>query len=145
MQQAAILEALPTYLTVVEGQHSLPLCLALFTGAAGNKGFIAIGDWIRASSRPVNWPIWGGEERYRHSTIRRMLLNLDYRVYSECLAKFFGIEPRGKPSPWMVKYCGVPINWKLITNSESHPAIMLVRLTGGARFDSGTLWGGCQN
>jgi len=25
-------------------------------------------------------------------------------------------------------------------NSESHPAIMLVALTGGARFDSGTPW-----
>ncbi|MBN3892946.1 MAG: transposase family protein [Nostoc sp. JL31] len=29
-------------------QHNLPLCLALFTLAiaAGNKGFLAIGDWI---------------------------------------------------------------------------------------------------
>jgi DDE_Tnp_1-associated len=29
-------------------RHSLPLCLALFTLgiAAGNKGFLAIGDWI---------------------------------------------------------------------------------------------------
>jgi hypothetical protein len=29
-------------------RHTLPLCLALFTLAitAGNKGFLAIGDWI---------------------------------------------------------------------------------------------------
>lgn len=29
-------------------RHTLPLCLALFTLAitAGNKGFLAIGDWV---------------------------------------------------------------------------------------------------
>jgi len=50
MQQAAILD-LPTYLTVVGEQvsaiaYSVP-CLIHLGDAAGNKGFIAIGDWIR--------------------------------------------------------------------------------------------------
>ena len=31
-------------------RHSLPLCLALFTlaVAAGNQGFLAIGDWLKS-------------------------------------------------------------------------------------------------
>jgi len=75
-----------------------------------------------------------------------MLLNLDYRVYSECLAKFFGIEPKsGETIAVDVKYCGVPINWKLITRIPSPSSDYAgERLLGGARFDSGTLWGGCQ-
>ena len=53
MQPAAILEAFANLLDRRRGagqRHSLPLCLALFTlaVAAGNKGFMAIGDWIKA-------------------------------------------------------------------------------------------------
>lgn len=52
MQKAAILEAfadLPDRRRGAGQRHSLQLCLALFTlaVAAGNKGFIAIGDWIK--------------------------------------------------------------------------------------------------
>jgi hypothetical protein len=51
--QAAILEAfsdLPDPRRRAGQRHSQTLCLALFTVAiaAGNKGFLAIGDWIRA-------------------------------------------------------------------------------------------------
>ena len=35
-------------------RHSLPLCLALFTlaVAAGNQGFLAIGDWLKSYQQP---------------------------------------------------------------------------------------------
>jgi len=59
-----------------------------------------------------------------------MLLNLDYQVYSGVLAKFSALGKNVKPSPWMMKYWGVPINWKFSNglNSRSHPAIMLLYL-----------------
>lgn len=63
-----------------------------------------------------------------YSTIRRVLLNLDYRVYSECLAKFFGIEPKSGET--------IAVDGKVLRgsyqmetdnpNCEFHPAIMLV-------------------
>ncbi len=36
-------------------RHSLQLCLALFTlaVAAGNQGFLAIGDWLKSYSRQL--------------------------------------------------------------------------------------------
>ena len=51
MPQVAILEAFSDLVDARRGQgkrHSLPLCLAIFTlaVAAGNQGFLAIGDWI---------------------------------------------------------------------------------------------------
>ncbi len=53
MKQAAILKAfadLPDPRRRAGQRHNLPLCLALFTlaVAAGNQGFMAVGDWIRA-------------------------------------------------------------------------------------------------
>jgi len=130
MQQAAILEAFADLPDRRRGaghaSHSVP-CLIHLGDAAGNKGFIAIGDWIRAYQGQLIDLFEVEKERLpSYSTIRRMLLNLDYRVYSECLAKFFGIEPKsGETIAVDGKVLRVPINWKLITNSESHPAIML--------------------
>jgi len=134
---------LPTYLTVVGEQVSAIayLCLALFTLIAAG-GFIAIGDWIRAYQGQLIDLFEVERERLpSYSTIRRMLLNLDYRVYSECLAKFFGIEPKSGET---IAVDGKVLrgSYQLETdnpNSESHPAIMLVSAYGGARFDSGTL------
>jgi len=62
-----------------------------------------------------------------YSTIRRMLLNLDYRVFLS-LAKFFGIEPKSGET---IAVDGKVLrgSYQLETdnpNSESHPAIMLV-------------------
>ncbi len=59
MSQTAIIEA---FAEVEDrrrkaGQrHTLPLCLALFTLAiaAGNKGFLAIGDWVTSTSRAID-------------------------------------------------------------------------------------------
>jgi hypothetical protein len=74
----------------------MALCLALFTLAvtAGNRGFLAIGDWLAcyrcdliALFNPPKSPLPS------YSTIRRVLLELDYAQYSATLARFFGIEP----------------------------------------------------
>lgn len=58
MTQAAIVEAfveLSDPRRRAGQRHTLPLCLALFTLAiaAGNKGFLAIGDWLGCQSRPT--------------------------------------------------------------------------------------------
>ncbi|NEO64771.1 MAG: transposase family protein [Moorea sp. SIO4G2] len=73
------------------------LCLALFTLAiaAGNRGFLAIGDWLtsyREELIELFHPPKGRLPSY--STIRRVLINLDYQQYSAALARFFGIEPK---------------------------------------------------
>ncbi|WP_293114984.1 transposase family protein [Moorena sp. SIO4G3] len=73
------------------------LCLALFTLAiaAGNRGFLAIGDWLtsyREELIELFDPPLGRLPSY--STIRRVLLSLDYQQYSAALARFFGIEPK---------------------------------------------------
>ncbi len=53
MSQPAIVEAfsaLPDTRRTAGQRHQQALCLALFTLAvtAGNRGFLAIGDWLRA-------------------------------------------------------------------------------------------------
>ncbi len=76
--------------------HTQALCLALFTLAiaAGNKGFLAIGDWLKAYTDELVTLFQPPKNRLpSYSTIRRVLLHLDYRQYSACLARFFGIEP----------------------------------------------------
>ena len=75
-------------------RHSLQLCLALFTlaVAAGNHGFLAIGDWLK-SYRVELQEIFEVERIPSYSTIRRALLSLDYEEYSAKLALFFEIKP----------------------------------------------------
>lgn len=112
-------------------RHSQSLCLALFTlaVAAGCQGFLAIGDWIDSYRKELIELLKPEKGRLpSYSTIRRVLLNQDYRRYSECLAKFFQIQP----------HCGETIavdgkvlrgSYQLETDnphSDSHPAIMLV-------------------
>lgn len=77
-------------------RHQMALCLALFTLAitAGNRGFIAIGDWLKSYQRELIDLFHPPKDRLpSYSTIRRVLLSLDYQAYSAALARFFGIEP----------------------------------------------------
>lgn len=80
-----------------EGQrHSLPLCLTIFTMAvvAGNRGFLAIDDWIKANAEALIELFDLEKERLpSYSTLRRLLLQLDYQQYAACLAEFLKVEP----------------------------------------------------
>ncbi len=75
-------------------RHPLPLCLALFTlaVASGNRGFLAIGDWLKSYQQQLK-ELFEVELLPSYSTIRRALLSLDYKEYSARLAQFFEIEP----------------------------------------------------
>nr|WP_323808848.1 ISAs1 family transposase [Nostoc sphaeroides] len=112
-------------------RHALPMCLALFTLAiaAGNRGFLAIGDWITSYREQLIDLLKPPKNRLpSYSTVRRALLNIDYEQYSARLAKFFDVQP----------HCGetVGLDGKVLKgsyqleddnpNSDSHPAIMLV-------------------
>ncbi len=134
MHRAAILEAFAgkAYRRRGAGQrHSLPLCLALFTLAitAGQKGFLAIGDWLKAYQGELIELFEQDLGRLpSYSTIRRVLLNIDYHQYSQCLAKFFGISPLAGET-LAVDGKVLRGSYQLETDnphSEAHPAIMLV-------------------
>ncbi|MEH1824891.1 MAG: ISAs1 family transposase [Nostoc sp.] len=112
-------------------RHTLPLCIALFTLAiaAGNKGFLAIGDWILSYREQLIDLFKPTKNRLpSYSTIRRTLLHINYEQYSVCLANFFDIKP--------VPGETVAMDGKVLKhsyqvendnpNSDSHPAIMLV-------------------
>jgi hypothetical protein len=74
----------------------MALCLALFTLAitAGNRGFLAMGDWLRSYRRELIELFNPPKQRLPcYSTLRRVLLSLDYQAYSAALARFFGVEP----------------------------------------------------
>ncbi len=87
MQRAAILEAfsdLPDQRRRRGKRHSLPLCLALFTlaVAAGNQGFLAIGDWLESYHEQLS-ELFGVEKQSLDSILgltclicRKMLLSL---------------------------------------------------------------------
>ncbi|MGK7905920.1 MAG: transposase family protein [Synechococcus sp.] len=77
-------------------RYTQTLCLALFTLAvvAGNQGFLAIGDWLKSyRDQLLAWFDPSKRRLPSYSTIRHVLLNVDYRDYSQCLAEFFEIEP----------------------------------------------------
>ncbi len=97
MAEIAILEVftgLTDYRRKQGTRHSIPLCLALFTlaVAAGNQGFLAIGDWLDSYTQQLK-EIFSVDRLPSYSTIRRVLLELDYNDYSARLARFFEIEP----------------------------------------------------
>lgn len=112
-------------------RHNLPLSLALFTLAiaAGNKGFLAIGDWISSYREPLIDLFQPPKNRLpSYSTVRRALLHVDYEDYSVCLSKFFNVQPNSGET--------VGLDGKVLKGSyqiennnpksDSHPAIMLV-------------------
>lgn len=112
-------------------RHTLPLCLALFTLAiaAGNKGFLAIGDWISSYREQLIDLFQPPKNRLpSYSTVRRALLHIDYEDYSICLSKFFNVQPNEGET--------IGLDGKVLkgsyqiendnSSSDSHPAIMLV-------------------
>lgn len=134
MSQLAIVEAfadLPDTRRTAGQRHSQALCLGLFTLAvvAGNRGFLAIGDWLKAYHEElvaIFSPPKGRLPSY--STIRRTLLRVEYQVYSACLSRLFGIRPLPGET--------IATDGKVLRGSyeaqsddpevDSHPAIMLV-------------------
>lgn len=99
MPPVAIVEAfadLPDTRRTAGQRHQQALCLALFTlaVAAGNRGFLAIGDWLRGDHNELVALFQPPKDRLpSYSTIRRALLRLNYREDSACLSRFFAIQP----------------------------------------------------
>lgn len=134
MSQLAIVEAftaLPDTRRTAGQRHTQALCLALFTLSvtAGNRGFLAMGDWLWAYHDELVAMFAPPKGRLpSYSTIRRTLLRLDYRDYSACLSRFFGIQPLPGET--------IATDGKVLRGSyeaisddptvDSHPAIMLV-------------------
>lgn len=142
MPQLAIVEAfadLPDTRRTAGQRHQQALCLALFTLAvtAGNRGFLAIGDWLRAYHDELVELFHPSKGRLpSYSTLRRALLRLEYQRYSACLARFFGIQPMPGETIATVRLWRSEALGKVLRGSyeaisddltvESHPAIMLV-------------------
>lgn len=134
MSQLAIVEAfanLPDTRRSAGQRHSQALCLALFTlaVAAGNRGFLAIGDWLKAYHNELVALFSPPKGRLpSYSTIRRTLLRLEYQVYSACLSRFFGVYPL--PGETIATDGKVLLlSYEAISDDpqvDSHPAIMLV-------------------
>ncbi len=134
MSEIAILEAftdLPDPRRTAGQRHEKALCLALFTLAivAGNRGFLAIGDWLKAYKDELIALFRPKKNRLpSYSSIRRVLLQTDDQEYSARLARFFDIQPM---SGEMIAVDGKVLrgSYQLETDnphSEAHPAIMLV-------------------
>ncbi|TVQ12597.1 MAG: ISAs1 family transposase [Leptolyngbya sp. DLM2.Bin27] len=134
VERIEILEAfvdLPDVRRAAGKRHHMALCLALFTLAvtAGNRGFLAIGDWLTSYRSELIELFNPPKQRLpSYSTIRRVLLKLDYGQYSAALARFFGIEPL--PGETLaVDGKVLRGSYQLETDnpdSPPHPAIMLV-------------------
>jgi hypothetical protein len=112
-------------------RHNQALCLALFTLSisAGCKGFLAISDWLSSYRSELIELFNPAKSRLpSYSTIRRVLLNLDYEAYSNCLAKFFQIDPvAGETVAMDGKVLRGSYNIETCSSTtESHPAIQLV-------------------
>ena len=134
MPDLAIVEAfknLPDSRRTAGQRHHQSLCLALFTLAvtAGNRGFLAIGDWLKAYNPELVELFQPPKGRIpSYSTLRRVLLQIDAQSYSACLAKFFEIQPQTGET--------IAMDGKVLRGSyecpsddptiDSHPAIMLV-------------------
>lgn len=134
MSTLAIVEAfsnLPDRRRGAGQRHNQALCLALFTlaVAAGCRGFLAIGDWLNVYHDELVGLFAPAKGRLpSYSTIRRVLLNMDYEQYSACLAKFFEITPQAGE---MVAIDGKRLRGSCQLASEHattepHPAIQLV-------------------
>lgn len=97
MPEIAILEAfagMPERRRKQGTRHSRQLCLALFTLAvsAGNQGFLAIGDWLKFNGSELK-ALFEVDRLPSYSTVRRVLLKVDYKDYAARMTRFFGINP----------------------------------------------------
>ena len=112
-------------------RHQKNLCLALFTLAiaAGNHGFLAIGDWLKSYHQELLELFQPQKNRLPSiSTIRRVLLQTDEQEYAQCLNSFFAIIPQEGET--------VALDGKVLKHSfmkendnphcQAHPAIMMV-------------------
>jgi hypothetical protein len=112
-------------------RHDQRLCLALFTLAiaAGCRGFLSLQDWLKSYHSELLELFSPAKSRLpSYSTIRRVLLELDYQAYSQCLSRFFQIEPiAGETIAMDGKVLRGSYNLDTpASTTESHPAIQLV-------------------
>lgn len=112
-------------------RHDQALCIALFTLAisAGCRGFLSISDWLKGYRSELLELFSPAKSRLpSYSTIRRVLLGIDYEAYSRCLADFFVIEPlAGETIAMDGKVLRGSYNLDTpASTTESHPAIQLV-------------------
>jgi hypothetical protein len=134
MSNLAIVEAfngLPDCRRGAGRRHDQGLCLALFTLAitAGCRGFLSIRDWLKSYQGELLELFSPAKSRLpSYSTIRRVLLELDYEAYGQCLARFFQIEPLpGETIAMDGKVLRGSYNLATpASTTESHPAIQLV-------------------
>ena len=110
-------------------RHSLQLCLALFTlaVAAGNQGFLAIGDWLKYHHDELK-DLFNVERIPSYSAIRRVLLRVNYLDYAARLADFFGVKPEIGET---ISLDGKTLKGSYLVQednpeSEPHPAVILV-------------------
>jgi hypothetical protein len=134
MSQLAIIETfenLPDKRRRAGLRHQQSLCLALFTLAiaAGNRGFLAIGDWLRSYQDELLGLFKPEKNRLpSYSTIRRVLLQTDEAHYAQCLSRFFKISPKRGET---IALDGKTLKHSFMTeadnpNCQPHPAIMMV-------------------
>lgn len=93
------------------------------------KGFLAIGNWLKSYETELIELFNPPKHRLpSYSTIRRVLLTLDYKAYSAALARFFAIEPLlGETLAMDGKQ--LRGSYQIETNNPEslpHPAILLV-------------------
>ncbi len=132
MSKIAIIQAfegLPDYRDNQGKRHSLSLCLALFTLAvtAGNRGFLAMGDWLKCHAEELK-ALFEVKSLPSYRAIRRVMLDVDYEDYAARLAKFLEISPFEGET---VSLDGKTLrgSYQVQNNnphSEPHPAIILV-------------------
>jgi len=107
--------------------NSCDICLRQI--AAGNRRFLAIGDWITSYREQLIDLLKPSKNRLpSYSTVRRALLHIDSEHYSACLGSFFEVQPNFGET--------IGLDGKVLKgsyqleddhpNSDSHPAIMLV-------------------
>lgn len=112
-------------------RHQQALCLALFTlaVAAGNQGFLAIGDWLKSYHQPLLQLFNPKHNRLpSYSTIRRVLLQTDEMLFAQCLSRFFEVVPQPGET---VATDGKGLKHSFMSETDNpdcpaHPAIMMV-------------------
>lgn len=122
-------EGMPDYRRRQGRRHSLVLCLALFTlaVAAGNQGFLAMGDWLKYHE-PELRQLFGVKSLPSYSAIRRVLLEVNYQDYAVRLSRFLGVSPE-KGQTISLDGKTLKGSYSVQDNnpkSEPHPAIILV-------------------